>query len=196
MMRPHGPNCWTGLGAFNDRVLLKHKATLKVCRWCDEVPGGRESAIWERDSEGGRGREKGRGTTTGAYGSTSSSSSTFTTASFTWFMTVTSVRIHYRNYYLLYVLLLLLLLAFGTEQTPFGMTRTVRRLFNGARSPARKLAQTVRKIAGHFNRRRRRWRRQRKRANGGRDERDGVQRLMTIRRRRPAGPTVITRIRL
>jgi hypothetical protein len=21
MMRPHGPNCWNGLGAFNDRVL-------------------------------------------------------------------------------------------------------------------------------------------------------------------------------
>lgn len=25
MIRPHGPNCWTGLGAFNDRVLLKQK---------------------------------------------------------------------------------------------------------------------------------------------------------------------------
>lgn len=25
MIRPHGPNCWTGLGAFSDRVLLKHK---------------------------------------------------------------------------------------------------------------------------------------------------------------------------
>jgi len=24
MIRPHGPNCWTGLGAFNERVLLKH----------------------------------------------------------------------------------------------------------------------------------------------------------------------------
>uniref|UniRef100_A0A2S2QYB7 Uncharacterized protein n=1 Tax=Sipha flava TaxID=143950 RepID=A0A2S2QYB7_9HEMI len=22
MIRPHGPNCWTGLGAFSDRVLL------------------------------------------------------------------------------------------------------------------------------------------------------------------------------
>jgi hypothetical protein len=25
MIPPHGPNCWTGLGAFNDRVLLKAK---------------------------------------------------------------------------------------------------------------------------------------------------------------------------
>lgn len=24
MIRPHGPNCWIGLGAFNDRVLLQN----------------------------------------------------------------------------------------------------------------------------------------------------------------------------
>ena len=27
---PHGPNCWMGLGAFRDRVLLKLETILRI----------------------------------------------------------------------------------------------------------------------------------------------------------------------
>ena len=35
MMRPHGPNCWKGLGAFKDLVLLKNRDKINYWQACD-----------------------------------------------------------------------------------------------------------------------------------------------------------------